>query len=73
MMSKSKSITDLVTQLQDENEQAKFFYKLFAQAVKHEFGYSVEELHDIIWKCDALERSFREKQGQQPAASHGEQ
>ena len=54
-MSKTKSITDLVFQLQLENEQYKYFYKLFSQAVKHEFGYSVDELHDVILKYQALE------------------
>lgn len=70
-MSKTKSITDLVTQLQKENEQAKFFYKLFEQAVKHEFNYSVDELHEIIFKFKAYESKYttrdaqrQEKQGQ---------
>ena len=75
-MAKSKSISDLVTQLQEENEQAKFFYKLFNQAVKHEFDYTVSELHDIILKYKALEQKFRDreghKQGQQTANERSE-
>lgn len=47
-MSKTKSISDLVTELQKENENAKYFYKLFEQAVKHEFGCTISELHKII-------------------------
>lgn len=57
-MSKTKSISDLVTKLQEENEQAKFYYRLFGQAVKHEFGYSVEELHKIIMKQKAAESRY---------------
>ena len=78
-MSKTKSITDLVTQLQEENEQAKFFYKLFGQAVKHEFNYSVDELHEIILKYKAYESKYasresqrQEKQGQQQDISRSE-
>lgn len=67
-MSRTKSITDLVTQLQLENEQSKYYYKLFSQAVKHEFGYSVDELHDVILKYKAYESRAHEhtanKQGQ---------
>lgn len=78
-MSKTKSITDLVTQLQEENEQAKFFYKLFGQAVKHEFNYSVDELHEIILKFKAYESKYgnretlrQEKQGQQSVNERSE-
>ena len=78
-MSKTKSITDLVTQLQEENEQAKFYYKLFGQAVKHEFNYTVDELHEIILKYKAYESKYanreaqrQEKQGQQQDISRSE-
>lgn len=66
-MSKTRSITDLVTQLQVENEQAKFYYRLFAQAVKHEFNYSVDELHEIILKYKAYESKSAHRE-----ASHAE-
>ena len=78
-MSKTKSISDLVTELQEENENAKFFYKLFGQAVKHEFSYSVDELHEIILKYKAYESKYgireaqrQEKQGQQTTISQRE-
>ena len=68
-MSKTKSISDLVIQLQQENEQAQFLNKLFGQAVKHEFGYSVEELHELLLKYSVFEKKYYEqeqrKQGQQ--------
>lgn len=49
-MRKTKSITELVTELQKENESLQSLKKLFNQACKNEFGYSVKELHDIITK-----------------------
>jgi hypothetical protein len=61
-MSKTKSITELITELQEENNQAKFFYKQFEQAVKHEFNYSVNELHEIILKYKAYERKYANRE-----------
>lgn len=75
-MSKTKSISDLVTQLQEENEQAKYFVRLFNNAVKHEFNYTVNELHELILKYKAYESKFNQreaaKQGQQPVISQSE-
>lgn len=75
-MAKSRSIQDLIAQLQEEADEAKFLTKLFSQAVKHRFGYTVEELDDIILKYKALDMKFRQqdaaKQGQQLNLSHGE-
>ena len=59
-MSKSKSIADLVTQLQKENESLQALKKLFNQACKNEFGYDVKELHRIIEKAHILERKIEE-------------
>lgn len=64
-MSKTKSISVLVSELQEENEQSKFLNKLFNQAVKHEFGYDVKELHKLIEKQELFEKRKAEKQGQQ--------
>ncbi len=55
-MSKTKSISQLVNDLQEEAEKNSYLSKLFNQAVKHEFSYSVEELHDIIRKYEILEK-----------------
>ncbi len=75
-MSKTRSIQDLILQLQEEADEAKFLNKLFSQAVKHRFGYTAEELDDIILKCKALEKKFSQqdapKQGQQPNFSRSE-
>jgi len=61
-MSKSKSITELITELQEENEQSKYLTKLFNQAIKHEFGYSINELHTIIQKYKLQEKKFKERE-----------
>lgn len=49
-MAKSKSISDLVTDLQKENESLKFLKKLFERACVNEFGYNIRELHQILEK-----------------------
>lgn len=75
-MSKSKSISDLVTELQQENESLQSLKKLFNQACKNEFGYGVKELHDIITKQKLYEQKMKErqaeKQGQQSPYSQSE-
>jgi uncharacterized protein (UPF0335 family) len=55
-MSKSKSISELVEELQAENESLQSLKKLFNQACKNEFGYDVKTLHDIILKWKRLEK-----------------
>ncbi len=54
-MSKVKSISVLVTELQSENNKAQFLSKLFNQAVKHEFGYGISELHEILTRYKLME------------------
>lgn len=75
-MSKTKSITDLVQELQRENESLKGLEKIANQYCKQEFGHTVKELHDIIRKQEAYERRMKEReasqQGQQIRISHGE-
>lgn len=75
-MSKAKSISDLVTELQQENESLQSLKKLFNQACKNEFGYGVKELHDIITKQKLYEQKVKErqaeKQGQQSTFSQSE-
>lgn len=75
-MSKTKSITDLVQELQQENESLKVLEKLAQQFCKQEFGHTIKELHDIIRKQEAYERKIREReasqQGQQIRISHSE-
>lgn len=75
-MSKTKSITDLVLDLQQENESLKGLKKLAQQFCKQEFGYTIEELHNIIRKQEAYERKIKEReasqQSQQIRISHSE-
>lgn len=49
-MNQKKSIANLVTDLQNENEKLQYLGKLFNNACKHEFGYDVKELHQLIEK-----------------------
>ena len=44
-MSKTKSITEMVTELQRENEALQGLKKLFNRAVKDEFGYEPKKIH----------------------------
>ena len=75
-MSKTRSITDLVQELQQENESLKGLEKLANQYCKQEFGHTAKELHDIVRKQKAYERKMKEQaalqQGQQIRISHSE-
>lgn len=64
-MSKAKSISDLVTELQQENESLQSLKKLFNQAVKAEFNYDIKQLHDLITKWELHEKKVAERQAQQ--------
>lgn len=68
-MSKTKSIADLVTELQAENESLQSLKKLFNQACKNEFGYDVKALHDIIIKCERLEKKIYSAESARSAKS----
>ncbi|SFQ35957.1 hypothetical protein SAMN02910358_01750 [Lachnospiraceae bacterium XBB1006] len=59
-MSKTKSITELVEELQNENESLKMLAKLANQYCKSEFGYDVRQLHQLIEKFNAYERKQKE-------------
>lgn len=72
MGSKTKSISELVTELQQENESLQSLKKLFNQACKNEFGYDVKTIHQMLEKQRIYEQRKAEKQGQQPTISHSE-
>lgn len=61
-MSKTKSITDYISELQRENESLKFLGKLATQYCKHEFGYTPKELHEIVKKHEFYQRKKMEKE-----------
>lgn len=71
-MAKTKSISDLVTELQRENESLQSLKKLFNQACKNEFGYDVKTIHEMLEKQRLYEKRLAEKQGQQSTFSHSE-
>lgn len=64
-MSKTKSITDLVLELQQENESLKGLKKIAEQYCKQEFNHTVKELHEIIQKQEAYERRMKERESAQ--------
>ena len=55
-MGKPRTITELVDDLQTENERLRMLNRLFNQACRSEFGYDVSSLHDIIEKWKQLEK-----------------
>lgn len=72
MSSKTKSISELVTELQQENESLQSLKKLFNQACKNEFGYDVRTIHQMLEKQRIFEQRRAEKQGQQSTISPSE-
>lgn len=64
-MSKTKSITDLIMELQQENESLKGLAKIANQYCKMEFGYNVKELHELIAKQRLYEQKKQERQANQ--------
>lgn len=64
MSTKAKSITEMITDLQNENERLQNLGKLFEKAVRDEFGYSTKELHNLIRKEQILEQRMSTQQGQ---------
>lgn len=64
MSSKTKNITELIEQLQAENESAKNLKRLFDQAVKSEFGFDVKTLHEKLTKLAQIEKKCEEQKAQ---------
>ncbi len=61
-MSKTNKLSDLVEELQEENEKLQSLKKLFDQACKKEFGYSINQIHKML---DAQEKYEARKAAQQ--------
>lgn len=61
-MSKTRSITELVNELQRENESLTGLKKGFNTMCKAEFDLSIEQIHKIIKKANALEQKFSSDQ-----------
>lgn len=71
-MSKTKSISDLVIDLQNENESLKKLKKNFDKMLRDEFGYNAEELHEIIKKQEDYENRKTARQGREQTFEHSE-
>lgn len=67
MSSKTKSLTELITELEQENKSLQSLKKLFNQACREEFGYDVKGLHAVIRKAEYYSNRVPIKQGQQVA------
>lgn len=64
MASKTKSITELIEELQEENKRAESLTKLFNQAVKNEFGMDIKTIHEKLAKLAQIEKKCEEKKAQ---------
>lgn len=71
-MSKTKSISDLVLNLQKENESLKKLKKNFDKMLKDEFGYNAEEIHRMIKKQEDYEQRKAAKQGREQTIERSE-
>lgn len=63
-MKKKQNITEIVTELQSENERLKELKKLFERAVKDEFGYTIKQLHELVKRQEYYDQRRAERQGQ---------
>lgn len=59
-MAKTKSITELVNELQNENESLQTLKKAFNQVLKTEFGLEAIEIHKALEKLKRLELKMQE-------------
>lgn len=75
-MSKTKSITEMVTELQRENEALQGLKRLFNRACKEQFGYDPNKIREMIKRCEMYDRKAQSnglpRQGQQPAHERSE-
>lgn len=59
-MRRAKSVSDLVKDLQRENESLQRLVKVANQYTKLEFGYTVKEIHELIRRVKLYEKKFPE-------------
>lgn len=64
MSSKTKSISELINELEKENENLKGIRKGFESMCRAEFSLTIEEIHRKLEKAAIYERKIAEKQGQ---------
>ena len=58
-MAKAKNITEMIEELQRENESLQGLKKLFIKACKDEFGYEPKKIHNIINRYEKCEKTVR--------------
>lgn len=63
-MKKNKSISDLVIDLQQENNDLRFLYKLFEKACVNTFGYDVKTIKILLEKQRIYEAKRAERAAQ---------
>ena len=73
MTHKSKSITEIITELQAQNEKLSGLGKLFDRAVKEEFGYSTKEVHVLLDRQLAYEKKRAERLAEKQNSSSEDQ
>lgn len=66
----TKSISDLVMDLQRENEALKRLEKIANIYCRQEFGYDVKTLHDIILKAELYDRRVNRNETNSSAQVH---
>ena len=75
-MSKTKSITEMVTELQRENEALQGLKRLFNRACKEQFGYEPNKIREMLKRCEMYDKKAQangiQRQGQQTANERSE-
>ena len=66
----TKSISDLVMDLQKENEALKGLARIANQYCKQEFGYDVKAIHEIILKAELYDRRVNRNETNSSAQVH---
>ena len=68
-MSKTKSITEMIEELQRENEALQGLKKLFNKACKDEFGYEPKKIHEMLDRCKMYDTKMKSS-GADPGVSN---
>lgn len=69
MSTKVKNISELVYELQTENEQLRSLWRLFSVMCRSMFGYDAKEIIKIIEKVTVYEQREASRQDQQHNSS----
>ena len=68
-MSKAKSITEQIEEMQREVEALKGLKRAFNRVCKDEFGYESKKIHEMLKRCEMYDRRMQnnapQRQGNQ--------